>query len=133
MSLLTHREPGKDGYFLLMISPKDNWAESEYTAKDIVFVIDTSGSMAEEGKMEKARAAMLFGVKTLRADDRFNVISFAGEEHLMKRALFKRASAGVRGRRVYTKLTRRGDEHQRRASGRTQTIRLSDRPKMLVF
>jgi hypothetical protein len=30
--------------------------------------------------MEKARAAMVFGVKTLRPEDRFNVISFAGEE-----------------------------------------------------
>ena len=87
LSLLTHREPGKDGYFLLMISPKDNLAETEYAAKDIVFVLDTSGSMAEEGKMEKARGALLFGVKTLRPDDRFNVISFAGEEHLMANGL----------------------------------------------
>src|SRR3989337_958895 len=95
MSLLTHREPGRDGYFLLMISPKDNWAESEYTAKDIVFVIDTSGSMAEAGKREKARAAMLFGVKTLRPDDRFNVISFATEERLMESSLIH---ADERGR-----------------------------------
>ena len=83
LSLLTHREPGRDGYFLLTISPKDNWAEAEYAAKDVVFVLDTSGSMAEEGKMEKARAALLFGVRTLRDADRFNVISFAGEERLM--------------------------------------------------
>src|SRR5919202_2963248 len=87
LSLLTHREPGKDGYFLLMISPKDDFAESEYAAKDVVFVLDTSGSMAEEGKMEKARAALLFGVRTLRPGDRFNVISFAGEEHLMASSL----------------------------------------------
>ena len=57
VTLLTHREAGKDGYFLLMISPKEDWSEREYSAKDIVFVLDTSGSMAEEGKMEKARAA----------------------------------------------------------------------------
>ncbi|MBA3319866.1 MAG: VWA domain-containing protein, partial [Pyrinomonadaceae bacterium] len=84
LTLLTHREPGKDGYFLLMLSPKDNWTEAEYAAKDIVFVLDTSGSMAEEGKMEKARAALLFGVKSLRDGDRYNVISFAGEERLME-------------------------------------------------
>src|SRR6266498_4582971 len=45
VTLLTHREPGKDGYYLLMISPKDDWSEQEYVAKDIVFVLDTSGSM----------------------------------------------------------------------------------------
>jgi hypothetical protein len=63
--LLTHREAGKHGYFLLMISPKDDWSEQEYSAKDVVFVVDTSGSMAEEGKMEKARAALLYGVRIL--------------------------------------------------------------------
>src|SRR5678816_4695582 len=87
LTLLTHREPGKQGYFLLMISPKDDWTDQEYSAKDVVFVVDTSGSMAEEGKMEKARAALLYGVRILRPQDRFNVISFAGEEHLMEARL----------------------------------------------
>src|SRR6202008_495082 len=87
LTLLTHREPGKQGYFLLMISPKDDWADQEYSAKDVVFVVDTSGSMAEEGKMEKARAALLYGVRILRPQDRFNIISFAGEEHLMEARL----------------------------------------------
>jgi Ca-activated chloride channel family protein len=135
MSLLTHREPGKDGYFLLMISPKDNWAEGEYAAKDIVFVLDTSGSMAEEGKMEKARAALLFGIKSLREGDRFNVISFAGEEHLMEGGLI---AADARGRQ-------RGVEfvEQLRANGGTningamlaalRQFDRSDRPQMLVF
>src|SRR5947209_11087678 len=27
LSLLTHREPGKDGYFLMMLSPKNDWSE----------------------------------------------------------------------------------------------------------
>ncbi|HET9478388.1 MAG TPA: VWA domain-containing protein, partial [Pyrinomonadaceae bacterium] len=87
LTLLTHREPGKHGYFLLMISPKEDWSEQEYSAKDVVFVVDTSGSMAEEGKMEKARAALLYGVRILRPQDRFNVISFAGEERLMEPGL----------------------------------------------
>ncbi len=87
VTLLTNREPGKDGYFLLMVSPKDDWSEQEYAAKDIVFVLDTSGSMADAGKMEKARAALLYGIKILRPSDRFNVISFAGEEHLLANEL----------------------------------------------
>jgi Ca-activated chloride channel family protein len=135
MSLLTHREPGKDGYFLLMVSPKDNWAESEYTAKDIVFVIDTSGSMAEEGKMEKARAAMLFGVKTLRADDRFNVISFAGEEHLMESGLIQADERG-RGRGVafIQKLQPTGGTNINGAlQAGLKQFDASDRPKMLIF
>jgi Ca-activated chloride channel family protein len=95
LTLLTHREPGKDGYFLLMISPKEDWSDQEYSAKDVVFVVDTSGSMAEAGKMEKARSALLYGIRILRPQDRFNVISFAGEEHLMESGLI---SADEKGR-----------------------------------
>ena len=95
LSLLTYREPGKDGYFLLMLSPKDELTEQEYAAKDIVFVLDTSGSMSEAGKMEKARAALLFGIKSLRPDDRFNVISFAGEERLMESGLIAADAQGL--------------------------------------
>jgi Ca-activated chloride channel family protein len=87
LTLLTHREPGKQGYFLLMISPKEDWSDQEYSAKDVVFVVDTSGSMAEAGKMDKARSALLYGVRILRPQDRFNIVSFAGEEHLMESGL----------------------------------------------
>src|SRR5688572_14688129 len=36
VTLLTHREPGKQGFFLLTISPRDGLAEQEYAAKDVV-------------------------------------------------------------------------------------------------
>ena len=58
LSLVTYREAGKDGYFLMILSPKDKVLDSEIVEKDIVFVLDTSGSMADEGKMEKARKAL---------------------------------------------------------------------------
>ncbi|GAC1398304.1 MAG: hypothetical protein NVSMB56_13260 [Pyrinomonadaceae bacterium] len=111
LSLLTHREPGKDGYFLLLLSPKDSLSEREYAAKDIVFVIDTSGSMADEGKMEKARGALLFGIKTLHDNDRFNVINFSGEEHLMENGLRQSSDA------------ERRHEYQQCDACRAQTIR----------
>ncbi|HEV8591462.1 MAG TPA: VIT domain-containing protein, partial [Pyrinomonadaceae bacterium] len=105
MSLLTYREPGKDGYFLLMLSPQDKIQESEIVNKDIVFVLDTSGSMADEGKMDKARSALLFGIRTLRDGDRFNVINFAGEEHLMEKDLIQANAAGKkRGEEFVNKL-----------------------------
>jgi Ca-activated chloride channel homolog len=93
LSLLTHREPGKDGYFLMLVSPKSNIAEDERLAKDIVFVLDTSGSMSGE-KIDKARAALKFGVESLSERDRFNIISFSGEEHLMKAGLVEADRAG---------------------------------------
>lgn len=135
VSLLTHREPGKDGYFLLMISPKDDWSEEEYTAKDIVFVLDTSGSMAEEGKMEKARQALLYGIRILRPQDRFNVVAFAGEEHLMETGLLAADDHGrKRGESFVQSLRPAGGTNINQALLTSfSQFAPSDRPKIVVF
>ena len=137
LTLLTHREPGKHGYFLLMISPKDDWSEQEYSAKDVVFVVDTSGSMAEEGKMEKARAALLYGVRILRPQDRFNIISFAGEERLMEAGLISADEKGrARGEAFVKALKPVGGTNINQsllASLRQFSETDRERPKMLVF
>jgi Ca-activated chloride channel homolog len=137
LTLLTHREPGKQGYFLLMISPKDDWSEQEYSAKDVVFVVDTSGSMAEEGKMEKARAALLYGVRILRPQDRFNIVSFAGEERLMEAGLIAADEKGrVRGESFVKALKPVGGTNINQsllASLRLFSETNRERPKMLVF
>ncbi len=135
LTLLTHREPGKHGYFLLMISPKDDLREQEYASKDIVFVLDTSGSMADAGKMEKARAALLFGVRSLRDGDRFNVINFAGEEHLMASGLVAADAAGrARGEEFVKSLRAVGGTNINGAfvAGMRQ-FEPNDRPRMLIF
>jgi Ca-activated chloride channel family protein len=134
LSLLTHREPGKDGYFLMLISPKSNISEQERVAKDIVFVLDTSGSMSGD-KMEKARAALKFGVESLSPRDRFNIISFSGEEHLMKGSMIE---ANREGKQIGVKFI-----EDLRAEGGTnindslvaafKQFQSSDRPSMIVF
>lgn len=135
MTLLTYREPGKQGYFLLTISPKDEIAEQEYAAKDIVFVLDTSGSMADEGKMEKARAALLFGVRSLRSEDRFNVINFAGEEHLMSSELVQADAAGkARGVDFINHLRPVGGTNINGAlTAALKQFEQGDRPRLVVF
>jgi Ca-activated chloride channel homolog len=135
LTLLTHREPGKDGYFLLMISPKDDWSEQEYSAKDVVFVVDTSGSMAEEGKMEKARSALLYGIRILRPQDRFNVISFAGEEHLMEAGLIPADEQGRRKGEAFVKALKPvgGTNINQSLLASLRQFSETDRPKILVF
>ena len=135
MSLMTYREPGKDGYFLLMLSPKDKITEKELVNKDIVFVLDTSGSMADKGKMDKARKALLFGINGLRKGDRFNVINFAGEEHLMEAGLISATSKGKKmGEDFVKKLKPNGGTNINDAL-RTALKQYdsSSRPKMLIF
>jgi Ca-activated chloride channel family protein len=135
VTLLTHREPGKDGYFLLMISPKDDWAEQEYTAKDIVFVLDTSGSMAEAGKMEKARAALLYGIRILRPQDRFNVVSFAGEERLMEQRIITADDLGRKRGEDFVQSLRPvgGTNINQSLLAAMQQFESGNRPKILIF
>ena len=135
MSLVTYREPGKAGYFLLMLSPKDNVTDRELVNKDIVFVLDTSGSMADEGKMEKARSALLFGIRGLREGDRYNVINFAGEEHLMESRMISATTEGKkRGEEFVKKLTPNGGTNINDAlRAAMRQFDSSEKPKMLVF
>jgi Ca-activated chloride channel family protein len=76
LSLLTHRAPGEDGYFLAMIAPRTEVTEREIAAKEMIFVFDTSGSMAGE-KIERARAALDHMLARLRPADRFQVVRFS--------------------------------------------------------
>ncbi len=135
VTLLTHREPGKDGYYLLMISPKDDWSEQEYAAKDIVFVLDTSGSMADAGKMEKARAALLFGIRILRPQDRFNVVSFAGEERLMEPRMISADEAGRKRGETFAQSLRPmgGTNINQSLLAAMRQFENSSRPRMLIF
>ncbi len=135
MSLLTYREPGKDGYFLMTVSPRDDISEKELVNKDIVFVLDTSGSMADAGKIDKAKSALLFGIKTLRDGDRFNVINFAGEEHLMESSLIKADSAGKRRGEEFVNALRPngGTNINDSLIASLKQFDKSERPKLLVF
>ena len=135
LSLITYREPGKDGYFLLTLSPKDNLSESELVDKDIVFVLDTSGSMADAGKIDKARSALTFGIRNLRDGDRFNVINFAGEEHLMEANLINADKTGrTRGIEFVEALKPNGGTNINDSlKAALRQFDSSDRPKMLVF
>ena len=72
--LLAHREDGEDGFFSLLFAPVVDIDES--VARDIVLVIDRSGSMEGE-KMEQAIAAAEYVLDNLGADDRFAVVDFS--------------------------------------------------------
>jgi len=82
LSVLTHRPPGEDGYFLMMMAPRTEITEREIVGKDILFVVDTSGSMAGE-KMEHARQALRAWVGRLNPDDTFNILRFSTDVESM--------------------------------------------------
>jgi Ca-activated chloride channel family protein len=77
-SLLSYKRKGEDGYFFLSLNPSDQFGDQKIAKKDIVFVLDVSGSMAGE-KMDQAKKALLFCVENLNPGDRFDIIRFSTE------------------------------------------------------
>lgn len=84
LNLITHKEDGESGFFMLLISPKEK--NPQLIKKDITFVIDTSGSMAGE-KIEQAKSALRFCLENLNEGDRFNLISFSTDTVRFKNSL----------------------------------------------
>ncbi len=76
--LLTYHEEGEErGYFMLRLGIRRG-AKLEVMPQDVVFVIDTSGSMGQL-RVKEAVRGVSGCLKRLRSTDRFNVVSFKGE------------------------------------------------------
>jgi len=76
MSLVTQHPAGEDGYFMLLLAPGAA-AQSEALRRDLVAVIDVSGSMSGE-KMAQAKQALTQLTGSLRESDRFRLVAFSG-------------------------------------------------------
>ena len=74
---------GKNGgFFSLILSPPERLSAEDIMPKEIVFVLDTSGSM-EGFPIEKAKESMRLALDNLYPDDTFNLITFAGDTHIL--------------------------------------------------
>jgi Ca-activated chloride channel family protein len=67
---------GEDGYFLLLLSPQIEAAKNKIIPRDLILVLDTSGSM-DNVKMDQARRALKHCLSNLNANDRFGIVGFA--------------------------------------------------------
>ena len=80
-ALLTHRD-GRGGYFTFILQPPERVAVEDVMPKELVFVLDTSGSM-NGFPLEKARETMKLALDGLYPQDTFNLITFAGDTHVL--------------------------------------------------
>lgn len=74
-SVLTHAEPGEDGFALLFLSPPPA-GDAVQVGRDLTLVVDVSGSMSGD-KLDQAKAALRQALGTLRSRDRFRLIAFS--------------------------------------------------------
>src|SRR6266567_1050966 len=80
-AVLTHRSL-KGGYFTLILQPPERVTVEDVTPKELVFVLDTSGSMSGF-PIEKAKETMKLALDNLYPYDTFNLITFSGDEHIL--------------------------------------------------
>jgi Ca-activated chloride channel family protein len=80
-ALLTHRSE-KGGFFTMILQPPDRVTAADVTPKELVFVLDTSGSM-QGFPIEKAKETMKLALDSLYPSDTFNLITFSGDTEIL--------------------------------------------------
>ncbi|MBZ0306646.1 MAG: VWA domain-containing protein, partial [Anaerolineae bacterium] len=77
VNLLSYRESANEpGFFVLLVAPPVSTADVRVAPKDVIIVLDQSGSMFGE-KWDQAREASRYVLDNLNAEDRFNIVSFS--------------------------------------------------------
>jgi Ca-activated chloride channel family protein len=80
-ALLAHAS-SRGRFFTLILQPPDRVASAQVVPKELVFVLDTSGSM-EGFPLNKAKETMRLALEGLYPQDTFNLITFAGDTHIL--------------------------------------------------
>jgi len=76
LNLLSYKSGGEDGFFVMLVAPKVEVDQSQVIAKDVILVLDVSGSM-QGAKIAQAKNALYYVLDHLNANDRFNIIAFS--------------------------------------------------------
>jgi Ca-activated chloride channel family protein len=75
IDLITSHQAGEDGYFMLTITAGDELEQLD-NGMDYVFVLDISGSMANDNKLAISRNSVEAFINELGNNDRFEVMTF---------------------------------------------------------
>jgi len=135
LDLLTYKKPGEDGYFLLLAAPGIETKNTKVIPKDVLFVLDTSGSMGG-AKLEQGKKALNFCVENLNDSDRFEIIRFATEvEPLFGKLADVSAAQRERARTFIKELKPTGGTAINDALQKALALRpeSGDRPFVVIF
>jgi Ca-activated chloride channel family protein len=135
LNLLCQNDGDDEGFFMLLISPKTEFHAREISAKDIIFVLDTSGSMRDNNKITQATNALKFGVQGLDNNDSFNIITFSTEAHLFSQRMLPASDRNIKKAiNFLNKVDARGGTNINRALlSALDMFTENNHPHMLVF
>ena len=101
LRVLTHRgADDEEGFFLVFGNPTGSPEPEKAIEKDVLFVLDTSGSMRGE-KIEQARAAIEYCLEHLNEGDRFNIVTFGTEVTSFRKTLTVRSPKSLRAANAF--------------------------------
>lgn len=132
-NLLTHKNEGEDGYFLLTLTPPVQ--SKEVIGKDIVLVADTSGSMQGD-KIVQTKKALKFIVDALSPTDKFSIVQFATDVESFKPQVVAATPENKKAAAAFIDdLEARGGTNISDAmhTGLTMLNQVSDRPAYVVL
>jgi Ca-activated chloride channel family protein len=131
LNLLSYRERAEDGFFLLLVAPQIDVDDGQVVAKDVICVLDTSGSMEGE-KIEQAKEALEFILHHLNPEDRFNIVAFSTGVRTYERAL-QPAGDADQARRFIDDLRAVGGTDIDRALAEALAMADGERPQIVIF
>jgi len=80
-AVLAHRGD-EGGFFTLVLQPPDRVSPQQVMPKELVFVLDSSGSMSGF-PIEKAKETMKLALQSLYPQDTFNLMTFSGDTRIL--------------------------------------------------
>ena len=86
MDLIRSKAKGEDGYFMMTITAGKELEEVNQ-GMDYVFLLDISGSMANESKLSTSRKSITAFVDALGKEDRFELLTFNVQPNTLFQAL----------------------------------------------
>lgn len=136
LRVLAHRGVAdEEGYFLLLGNPSGEPGQEQALPKDLLLVLDSSGSMRGE-KLEQARLAIEYCLERLNPGDRFNLVTFGTEVARFREQPVPGTGANVEAARAFldeVEAMGRTNIAGALASGLAGPAAGSDRPRIMIF
>jgi Ca-activated chloride channel family protein len=131
LNLITYRDPSEgDGFFVLLAAPGID-TDQEVIAKDVILVLDQSGSM-DGSKIVQAKSALTYVLEHLNPEDRFNIIAFSTGTQQYAREL-QPASRASDAADWVSGLVAEGGTNIERALLEAMDTADQERPTILIF
>jgi Ca-activated chloride channel family protein len=113
LNLVSYKQAGEDGFFVMLVAPQVEIDKSRVIDKDVILVLDVSGSM-QGSKIAQAKNALYYVLDRLNPNDRFNIITFSTGTRAYATAL-RPASMRDDGRNFVSRIVAEGSTDINRA------------------